>query len=167
MGLAGFTARRPGELLKLIAALARVKSYLDYGAFTPVQVAAAAALNGPQDCVDEQREISLFKDDIVEILDISKPEKWLVRTKYKHLTEVCYIPPDLLEPYDNADNETLVDKDIQSEKRPTRARKACNKHKESENNEQDEEKKQDLASLNDGKTGKRLSLASFTLLSSN
>jgi alanine-synthesizing transaminase len=34
-----------------------VKSYLDYGAFTPVQVAAAAALNGPQDCVDEQREI--------------------------------------------------------------------------------------------------------------
>ncbi len=42
---------------KLISALARVKSYLDYGAFTPVQVAAAAALNGPQDCVDEQREI--------------------------------------------------------------------------------------------------------------
>jgi alanine-synthesizing transaminase len=42
---------------RLIAALARVKSYLDYGAFTPVQVAAAAALNGPQDCVDEMREI--------------------------------------------------------------------------------------------------------------
>jgi alanine-synthesizing transaminase len=40
---------------KLIAALARVKSYLDYGAFTPIQVAAAAALNGPQDCVDEMR----------------------------------------------------------------------------------------------------------------
>jgi alanine-synthesizing transaminase len=42
---------------RLIAALARVKSYLDYGAFTPIQVAAAAALNGPQDCVDEMREI--------------------------------------------------------------------------------------------------------------
>jgi alanine-synthesizing transaminase len=42
---------------RLIAALARVKSYLDYGAFTPVQVAAAAALNGPQDCVAEIREI--------------------------------------------------------------------------------------------------------------
>ncbi|MGE3065350.1 MAG: LL-diaminopimelate aminotransferase, partial [Hyphomicrobiaceae bacterium] len=42
---------------RLIAALARVKSYLDYGAFTPVQVAAAAALNGPQDCVDEMRRI--------------------------------------------------------------------------------------------------------------
>ena len=40
---------------RLIAALARVKSYLDYGAFTPIQVAAAAALTGPQDCVDEIR----------------------------------------------------------------------------------------------------------------
>jgi alanine-synthesizing transaminase len=40
---------------RLIAALARVKSYLDYGAFTPVQVAAAAALNGPQECVEEIR----------------------------------------------------------------------------------------------------------------
>ncbi len=42
---------------RLIAALARVKSYLDYGAFTPIQVAATAALNGPQDCIDESREI--------------------------------------------------------------------------------------------------------------
>ncbi len=42
---------------RLIAALARVKSYLDYGAFTPIQVAAAAALDGPQDCVDEIRAI--------------------------------------------------------------------------------------------------------------
>ena len=41
----------------LIAALARVKSYLDYGAFTPIQVAAATALNGPQDCVAETRAI--------------------------------------------------------------------------------------------------------------
>ena len=41
---------------RLIGALARIKSYLDYGAFTPVQVAAAAALNGPQDCVAEIRE---------------------------------------------------------------------------------------------------------------
>ncbi len=42
---------------RLIAALARVKSYLDYGAFTPVQVAATAALNGPQDCVEEMRQV--------------------------------------------------------------------------------------------------------------
>jgi histidinol-phosphate/aromatic aminotransferase/cobyric acid decarboxylase-like protein len=43
----GFAPATP----RLIAALARVKSYLDYGAFTPIQVAATAALNGPQDCV--------------------------------------------------------------------------------------------------------------------
>ena len=40
---------------KLIASLARVKSYLDYGAFTPIQVAATAALNGPDDCIKEMR----------------------------------------------------------------------------------------------------------------
>jgi alanine-synthesizing transaminase len=40
---------------RLIAALARIKSYLDYGAFTPIQVAASAALNGPQECVAEIR----------------------------------------------------------------------------------------------------------------
>lgn len=40
---------------KLIAALSRVKSYVDYGAFTPIQVAAVAALNGPQDCLYEVR----------------------------------------------------------------------------------------------------------------
>ncbi|MBI1358829.1 MAG: LL-diaminopimelate aminotransferase [Alphaproteobacteria bacterium] len=48
---------------RLIGALARVKSYLDYGAFTPVQVAATAALNGPQDCVDEAREIYRSRRD--------------------------------------------------------------------------------------------------------
>ena len=48
---------------RLIAALARVKSYLDYGAFTPIQVAAAAALNGPQDCVDEIRKIYKARRD--------------------------------------------------------------------------------------------------------
>jgi alanine-synthesizing transaminase len=40
---------------RIIAALARVKSYLDYGAFTPIQVAATAALNGPDDCIQEMR----------------------------------------------------------------------------------------------------------------
>jgi alanine-synthesizing transaminase len=42
---------------RVIAALARVKSYLDYGAFTPIQVAATAALNGPDDCIHEMRAI--------------------------------------------------------------------------------------------------------------
>ncbi|MEM6711936.1 MAG: LL-diaminopimelate aminotransferase [Pseudomonadota bacterium] len=50
---------------RLIAALARVKSYLDYGAFTPIQVAAAAALNGPQDCVDEMRETYKGRRDVL------------------------------------------------------------------------------------------------------
>jgi alanine-synthesizing transaminase len=40
---------------RMIAALGRVKSYLDYGAFTPIQVAATAGLNGPTDCIEEMR----------------------------------------------------------------------------------------------------------------
>ena len=50
---------------ELIAALTRVKSYLDYGAFTPIQVAATAALNGPQDCIDEFRGIYKERRDIM------------------------------------------------------------------------------------------------------
>ncbi len=50
---------------RLIAALARVKSYLDYGAFTPIQVAATAALNGPQDCVAEIRERYRLRRDVL------------------------------------------------------------------------------------------------------
>jgi alanine-synthesizing transaminase len=41
---------------RVLAALARVKSYLDYGAYTPIQVAATAALNGPEDCIREMRD---------------------------------------------------------------------------------------------------------------
>ncbi len=50
---------------RLIAALARVKSYLDYGAFTPIQVAATAALNGPQDCIAEIRERYRLRRDVL------------------------------------------------------------------------------------------------------
>lgn len=50
---------------RIIAALARVKSYLDYGAFTPVQVAATAALNGPDDCVREMRETYRRRRDVL------------------------------------------------------------------------------------------------------
>ncbi|MCA8900365.1 MAG: LL-diaminopimelate aminotransferase [Hyphomonas sp.] len=50
---------------KLISALARVKSYLDYGAYTPIQVAAVAALDGPQDCVDETRAIYKSRRDVL------------------------------------------------------------------------------------------------------
>ena len=50
---------------RIIAALARVKSYLDYGAFTPVQVAATAALNGPDDCIKEMRETYKRRRDVM------------------------------------------------------------------------------------------------------
>jgi alanine-synthesizing transaminase len=50
---------------RLIAALARVKSYLDYGAFTPIQVAATAALNGPQGCIAEIRERYKARRDVL------------------------------------------------------------------------------------------------------
>ena len=50
---------------KLIAALTRVKSYLDYGAFTPIQAAACAALNGPQDIIETNRELYRKRRDVM------------------------------------------------------------------------------------------------------
>ena len=50
---------------RLIAALSRVKSYLDYGAYTPIQVAATTALNGPQDCIEEMRQIYKHRRDVL------------------------------------------------------------------------------------------------------
>ncbi len=50
---------------ELIRALTRMKSYLDYGAFTPIQVAATAALNGPQDCVDTMRQLYRERRDVL------------------------------------------------------------------------------------------------------
>src|SRR6266550_4362891 len=50
---------------RIIAALARVKSYLDYGAFTPVQVAATAALNGPDECIQEMRATYKRRRDVL------------------------------------------------------------------------------------------------------
>ena len=49
----------------LISALTRVKSYLDYGAFTPIQAAACAALNGPQEIVDRNRELYQKRRDVM------------------------------------------------------------------------------------------------------
>ncbi|WP_425408996.1 LL-diaminopimelate aminotransferase [Hyphococcus sp.] len=65
---------------RLIRALARVKSYLDYGAFTPIQVAAVAALDGPWDCVEEIRSIyKTRRDTLIEHFhmagwDVPRPE---------------------------------------------------------------------------------------------
>ncbi|MDJ0740061.1 MAG: alanine transaminase [Gammaproteobacteria bacterium] len=49
----------------LIAALARIKSYLDYGMFTPIQIAAITALEGPQDCVAEIRDRYQRRRDVL------------------------------------------------------------------------------------------------------
>ena len=49
-----------------------MKSYLDYGAYTPIQVAAAAALNGPQDCVDEIRAIYKARRDVLVEIDAAR-----------------------------------------------------------------------------------------------
>ena len=57
----GFAVGNP----RLISALARIKSYLDYGAFTPIQVAAAAALNGPEDCIAEIRATYRSRRDVL------------------------------------------------------------------------------------------------------
>lgn len=81
---------------QLIGALTRVKSYLDYGAFTPIQVAATAALNGPQDIIKENRALYKKRRDImVESFgragwDIPAPEAsmfaWApIPEQFKHL----------------------------------------------------------------------------------
>ena len=59
----GFMVGNP----KIVSALKRIKSYMDYGIFTPVQVAGITALNGPQECVDEIRDLyKLRRDRLVE-----------------------------------------------------------------------------------------------------
>ncbi|NCF09107.1 MAG: alanine transaminase [Gammaproteobacteria bacterium] len=57
----GFMCGNP----KLIAALARMKSYLDYGMFTPIQVAAITALEGPQECVGQIRDMYRSRRDVL------------------------------------------------------------------------------------------------------
>ncbi len=72
----GFMVGNP----RIVSALKRVKSYLDYGIFTPIQVASIAALNGPQDCVTDIRKLyASRRDKLVEELSkagwhISKPK---------------------------------------------------------------------------------------------
>jgi alanine-synthesizing transaminase len=81
---------------RLLAALTRVKSYLDYGAYTPIQVAAAAALNGPDDCIKEMRAVyKTRRDALIESFgkagwDIPTPEAsmfaWVpIPEKFRHL----------------------------------------------------------------------------------
>ena len=94
----GFAA---GNRAADIGALARMKSYLDYGAFTPIQVAAVAALNGPQDCVTEMRALYKERRDVLirglaqAGWDVPSPEgsmfAWApIPDRYKHLGSVDF-----------------------------------------------------------------------------
>jgi len=88
----GFLCGNP----ELIAALARLKSYLDYGMFTPIQVAAIAALEGPQECVTEiQQMYQKRRDTLCDGLNsvgwkVDKPKATMflwapIPEQYKHL----------------------------------------------------------------------------------
>lgn len=77
---------------RLIESLARVKSYLDYGAFTPVQVAATAALNGPQDCVEEIRTRYRERRDV--LIEGLKAAGWDVPSPAATMFAWAPLPPE-------------------------------------------------------------------------
>ncbi len=76
---------------RIISALARIKSYTDYGAFTPIQVAAATALNGPQECVTEIREKYRQRRDV--LIDGLVAAGWKVPSPPASMFAWAPIPP--------------------------------------------------------------------------
>ena len=80
---------------ELVGALARIKSYLDYGMFTPIQVAAIAALEGPQECVEEIRQ--LYKDRRDVLCDGLNGIGWAVEKPKATMFVWCKIPDAYLE----------------------------------------------------------------------
>jgi alanine-synthesizing transaminase len=77
----------------LIAALTRVKSYLDYGAFTPIQAAAVAALNGPQDIVAANRELYRKRRDV--LVDSFAKAGWEIPAPRASMFAWAPLPPAL------------------------------------------------------------------------
>lgn len=77
----------------LIAALTRVKSYLDYGAFTPIQAAAVAALNGPQDIVAANRALYQKRRDV--LVDSFGKAGWHIPTPRASMFAWAPVPPAL------------------------------------------------------------------------
>ncbi len=75
----------------LIGALTKIKSYVDYGGFTPIQVAAAAALNGPQDYVDEMR--ALYKERCDALVHGLRAAGWEVPLPDASMFVWAPIPP--------------------------------------------------------------------------
>lgn len=78
---------------QLIAALTRVKSYLDYGAFTPIQAAAVAALNGPQDCIDKTRALYKARRDV--LVDSFGRAGWEIPVPSASMFAWAKVPPAL------------------------------------------------------------------------
>lgn len=83
----GFAAGNP----RLISALTRIKSYLDYGAFTPIQVAATAALNGPQDCIEDVRKLYKERRDV--LIDGLSAAGWQVPSPPATMFAWAPLPP--------------------------------------------------------------------------
>ena len=79
----------------LISALTRVKSYIDYGAFTPLQAAACAALNGPQDIVDKNRELYHKRRDV--LVDAFGRAGWAIPAPEASMFAWAPLPPALKE----------------------------------------------------------------------
>ena len=90
---------------RVIAALGRVKSYLDYGAFTPIQVAATAALNGPDDCVYEMR--SIYRRRREALVDSFGRAGWRVPPPAASMFAWAPIP-DPLRPLGSVEFSTLL-----------------------------------------------------------
>jgi Aspartate/tyrosine/aromatic aminotransferase len=80
---------------KLIAAMTRVKSYLDYGAFTPIQAAACAALNGPQDIVERNRQLYQKRRDVM--VEAFGRAGWYIPSPKASMFAWAPLPPALKE----------------------------------------------------------------------
>lgn len=93
---------------KLIAALARVKSYVDYGIFTPMQVAATAALNGPQDCVDEMRARYKARRDV--LINGLAAAGWPVPSPAATMFVWAPLPPEYVDSGSLAFSKQLLEK---------------------------------------------------------
>ena len=78
---------------QLIAAMTRVKSYLDYGAFTPVQAAACAALNGPQDIVEKNRALYHKRRDV--LVEVMGRAGWRIPPPRASMFAWAPLPPAL------------------------------------------------------------------------
>ena len=79
---------------KLVSALGRLKSYLDYGMFTPIQVAAIAALEGPQECVTEIRDMYQMRRDV--LCEGMNAAGWEVEKPKATMFVWAKIPPSLI-----------------------------------------------------------------------